>query len=324
MCAMPLLLDEYWVWDSWIYDDGEAYHLYFLQAPRALADTGLRHTAATVGHAVSTDLVEWHYLGQTFGPSEDGWDNLAIWTGSVVRGDDGRFYQFYTAINKHAGHVLRDQKVGMAVSDDLHHWTRVGDGPATQADGRWYKTLPEDPNASETWRDPFVFADPDGDGWHMLVTARAKDADRNDDGVIAHARSADLHHWEVGPPLCEPGQGFGQLEVLQIRVIDGRPVLVFTCHPDEMTADRVAKSGEYCTWSVPAEPGDPVTRRWDISRTQPFTAEPHLFAAPLVPDRAGKFVIIGFRNTEKLGVHSFDIIDPIPVTLDANGILVTR
>ena len=30
---------------------------------------------------------------------------------------------------------------------------------------------------------------------------------RNDDGVIAHATSADLTTWELGPPLCAPGAG---------------------------------------------------------------------------------------------------------------------
>ena len=39
-----------------------------------------------------------------------------------------------------------------------------------------------------------MFADPDGDGWHMLITARDPDAPRFSDGVLAHARSADLHH----------------------------------------------------------------------------------------------------------------------------------
>ena len=72
----------------------------------------------------------------------------------------------------------------------------------------------------------------------MLVTARAIGAERNDDGVLAHARSNDLDSWVVGPPLCRPGAGFGQLEVPQVAAIDGRHVLVFTCHPAR--ADRGA------------------------------------------------------------------------------------
>ena len=109
-------------------DDGELYHLFFLQAPALPGHPGLRHLNATVGHATSTDLVHWDYLGECFGPAESGWDDLAIWTGSVVR-DGGHWRMFYTAVNSE-GHGVYDQRVGSAISTDLHHWTRVGHQPA--------------------------------------------------------------------------------------------------------------------------------------------------------------------------------------------------
>jgi beta-fructofuranosidase len=298
-------------------------------APRALKDPGKRHLAARVGHAVSRDLVEWDFRGECFGPSEAGFDDLAIWTGSVVREHD-RWRMFYTALSK-AGHHIYDQRVGSAVSDDLHHWHRVSPEPAVRVDGRWYKTLANTPmpttgpdleGSSETWRDRAVIRDPDGDGWHLFVTARSVAAGRNDDGVIAHATSPDLFTWTLGPPLCDPGAGFGQLEVLQNVVVSGRPVLAFTCHPQEQTAERIAEWGEYCTWSVPS-PG--ALGPWDMNRARPFLPEPDLFAAPIVRLRDGGSAIIGFRNLEprrdpeNLG---FEIIDPIPVTLDDEGYLV--
>ena len=321
-----LRLDDHWVWDSWIADDGELYHLYFLQAPRSLVDPGKRHTAATVGHATSPDLVTWDYLGECFGPAQAGFDDLAIWTGSVVR-DGDRWRMFYTAVST-AGHHIYDQRVGSAVSDDLHHWERVSSEPAVRVDGRWYKNLANTPaptqgpdleGSSETWRDPLVFADAEGDGWHLLVTARARDAARNDDGVVGHATSPDLETWTMGAPLCEPGAGFGQLEVLQDKQVDGRWVLVFTCHPQEMTAERRARTGEYCTWSVP---GPGPLGPWDIDAARPFVAEPYLFAAPLVQRRDGSWAMVGFRNVEPEGFDGFEIIDPVPVTLDAEGYLV--
>ena len=71
---------------------------------------------------------------------------------------------------------------------------------------------------------------------------------RNDGGVVGHARSADMLTWELGPPLTAPGAGFGQLEVAQVWVVDGAPLLVFTCHPQKQTADRIAAAGgEFCT-----------------------------------------------------------------------------
>jgi beta-fructofuranosidase len=307
-----LALDDYWIWDSWIADDGETYHLYFLQAPRSLLDPGRRHTSAQIGHATSTDLINWTYQGVALAPGHRGaWDDLALWTGSTVRGDDGVWRMYYTAISG-AGRGVRDQRIGLAESDDLFSWRRVGDKPLLEADPRWYATLglDDDPVASETWRDPFVFRDPAGDGWHMYITARVKGAQRLNDGVIAHARSADLLQWEIGPPLSEPA-GFGQLEVLQVRVVEGRPILVFTCGTEEQGAGRQQQQ-QYCTWSVP---GESITGPWNIVEAQPFVGEPDLFAAPLVQDRAGRWNLVGFTNLEPKGINSFEILDPIPVTL---------
>ena len=333
--GVVLRLDDQWVWDSWVADDGELYHLFFLQAPRALGDPAKRHVNAVVGHATSRDLVDWEYHGVCLRPADAGFDDLGIWTGSVLRAPhDGRerWWMFYTAIST-AGHHIFDQRVGAAVSDDLHTWERVRDQPSLMVDGRWYTTLrhrvppdldpagPDPATVSETWRDPLVVADPAGRGWHMLVTARAAGAARNDDGVVAHARSSDLLTWEVGAPLCRPGAGFGQLEVLQSKRVEGRDVLVFTCHPQEMTPARRAASGGCSTWSLPS-PGP--LGPWDVTRARPFTADPDLFAAPLVQCRDGGWAILGFRNLESRGLDGFAIHAPIPVTLDADGYLVAR
>ena len=315
-----LSLEDYWIWDSWIVADGGTYHMYFLQAPRSLEEGWRRHTAAQLGHATSTDLRTWEYHGLVLEPAPVGaWDDLALWTGSTVRGDDGVWRMFYTAISTRGGHGVKSQKIGLAESDDLYTWRRVGDGPLLEADPRWYMTLglEEDPRASETWRDPFVFRDPDGDGWHMYVCARVPGAPRLNDGVIGHARSQDLVTWELQPPLSVPA-GFGQIEVAQPAVVDGQPVLAFTCHWQEQMPETIERWGYHCTWSIP---GESVTGPWDVSRARPFRAEPDLFAAPLVRDPDGRWVFVGFVNLEPKGILSFDIIDPIPLRLDAEGTL---
>jgi beta-fructofuranosidase len=304
-----LRLEDAWIWDSWIADDGERYHLFFLKAPRALEDAGLRHTAATIGHASSLDLVDWDVHEDALLPDAKRWDDVALWTGSAVRGDDGTWRMYYTALSSDPGHGVKDQRIGLAESRDLTSWQRVGDRPLVAPDPRWYRTI--DGTHSETWRDPFVFADPEGDGWHMLITARHPDAPRLSDGVLAHARGADLATWELQPPLTEPA-GFGQIEVPQVRVVDGRYVLVFTCHPEEQSAGQIERFGPHSTWSVLGEhPLGP----WDIDAARPFEAAPKLFAAPLVQQRDGTWAFVGFLNQEPEGILSFEILDPIPVGL---------
>jgi Glycosyl hydrolases family 32 N-terminal domain len=186
-----------------------AISIFFLKAPRALGSPEKRHVSATVGHATSRDLITWEYLGECFGlatASNGAFDDLAIWTGSVVR-DHHQWRMFYTAIST-AGHHIFDQRIGSVVADDLHHWKWVGADPVVLADSCWYKTLaaapaategPDLEHSSETWRDPVVFEDPAGAGWYLLISARAVGAGQNDDGVIAHATSADLAAWELGP-----------------------------------------------------------------------------------------------------------------------------
>ena len=64
-----------------------------------------------------------------------------------------------------------------------------------------------------------------------------------------------------------------------------------------------------------------------MNKARPFLPEPDLLAAPVVRLRNGHSVIIGFRNLEPKGDLDnlgFEIIDPIPVTLDAKGHLVAR
>ncbi len=160
---------------------------------------------------------------------------------------------YYTAISS-AGRGALDQRIGLAESDDLLTWRRVGDRPPLTADPRWYKTLgvEDDPDASQTWRDPFVFRDPDGDGWHMLITARDKGAPRLDDGVIGHARSADMVLWELGPPISVPA-GFGQIEVPQARLVDGgrrwSSPATPTCRPRNARSDQGSTARGPCRGS---------------------------------------------------------------------------
>ena len=306
-----LALPDDWVWDSWIADDGELYHLFFLRAPRALEDPALRHTAARVGHATSSDLIDWTLHDDALAPAAGRWDDLAIWTGSVQRGDDGVWRLYYSALSTSTGLGTEDQRIGIAQSDDLWSWRRVGDSPLVTPDWRWYSTLPSAPLHSRTWRDPFVFADPDGAGWHMLITARARRVPLVHSGVLAHARSADMRAWELQPPLSRPA-GFSELEVAQVRLIEGQPLLVFTCQPERQAEEQISRFGRFATWYVL---GESLTGPWDVRAALPFEAEPTLSAAPLVQRRDGSWAFLGFRNTELSGAPSLEIVDPIPVTL---------
>ena len=100
-------------------------------------------------------------------------------------------------------------------------------------------------------------------------------------------------------------------------------MLVFTCHPEEQSAARQAEHGQWCTWSVAGEPGGSLAGPWDVSQAVPFRAEPTLFAAPLVQRRDGSWVLVGFRNQEPQGIFSFEIIDPVEITIQDGALQAT-
>ena len=314
-----LRLPYAWTWDFWCADDGELFHVFFLKASRALIDPNRRHWRATVGHAVSTDLQNWTEVADAFVAADaPAFDDLATWTGSIVRGRDGRWRMFYTGVD-HAGHGLT-QRIGMAVSSDLYVWTRSNDQPPLEADPRWYEKRAEHSWPDEAWRDPWVMRDPSGNGWHMLITARSRTGAPDERGVIAHATSADLERWTIQPPLTAPGSGFGQLEVPQVETIDGRTVLIFSCLTSELSRNR-RESGEIGgIWAV--DVGNP-TGPFDVSSAYRITDET-FYAGRLVQDRAGAWYLLAFRYAGPGGSFVGELSDPMLVQRADDGRLSAR
>ncbi len=308
---MTFAREDHWVWDFWIADDGDRYHLYYLHAPTSLGDERLRHRNARIGHAVSHDLRAWDDLGTVLVPGEaGGFDETAVWTGSVVRGSDGLWRMFYTGSRfVSEDSVANVESVGVATSSDLHTW-HPSRAAVVTTDARWYETLADGTWREEAWRDPWVFADPAGDGWHMLLTARGRAGEGDDRGVIAHAVSPDLEHWEVRPPLSEPGAGFAHLEVPQIARVDGNDVLIFSCDGPALAGSRAGGRGGI--WQVPVSsetgPFDPSQARLLVDDSR--------YAGRIVHDRSGEAVLLAFENGSGAAFVGV-IADPVPLRWDA-------
>jgi beta-fructofuranosidase len=303
---MALRLADHWVWDIWLADDGERYHLFFLRASRALHNPDRRHLRASIGHACSTDLVTWTLLPDALVPSDEpAWDDLATWTGSVVRADD-RWLMYYTGVSRAERGLI--QRIGLAVSDDLVIWHRSPVNPAAEADPRWYEKLDPACWFEEAWRDPWVFADPHGAGWHMLVTARARTGAPDGRGVLGHLRSDDLVWWQAGPPLTAPA-GFGHLEVPQVEIVDGQPVLVFSCLAGQLSDERRHASAGG-VWSAS---GASLLGPFDLVDGVRLFDHPSLYSGRLVRRRDGGWVLLGFLGNGPDGGFVGEICDPIPV-----------
>nr|WP_236638303.1 hypothetical protein [Mangrovicoccus ximenensis] len=235
---MPLTLDGKWIWDSWYLQQDGRWHAWFLQADRALGDPELRHFNVSQGHAVSDDLKSWSYLGTSLAPQQTGFDSMATWTGSVVTGPDGLHHLFYTGCDRAEGGLW--QRIGHAVSRDLHAWERVGSGMCLDLTGPAAVHY-EAEHAAGHWpdramRDPWVMPDPEGGGWLMYFTARVPGrAEPNEGGAIGFATSPDLVEWTLPILSRDPDGGmFGPEPVPADLHVD----------PDHPVARRIAALSE--------------------------------------------------------------------------------
>ncbi|PKR89101.1 glycosyl hydrolase family 32 [Pleomorphomonas diazotrophica] len=300
-----------WVWDFWIADDGATYHLYFLNAPRSLGHPDARHRNARIGHAVSTDLRHWTDRGPVLERGEEeAFDATAVWTGCVVRDDTGLWRMFYTGARflseKGPANV---ETVGLAVSTDLNVWKKRP-GSLLSADRRWYETLGSSPWPEEAWRDPWVFRGTDGN-WHMLLTARSRDGDPLDRGIVGHATSRDLDHWLAAPPLSLPGSGYAHIEVMQIVDVGGCAHMVFSCDSSKLAGDRAGGIGGI--WTMPLASLDHVCP----SEARLLLPESH-YSGRVVCDRQKKPMLLAclFEGGDVVGLS-----DPMALTVDADGYL---
>ncbi len=206
---VALRLDGHWMWDFWFARDDDDVHVFYLQAPRSLGDPELRHVNATIGHAVSRDLRRWDVLPDALGAGAPGaFDDLATWTGSVLRHDDG-WRMYYSGISRAEDGAV--QRIGSAVSDDLVTWER--EDLLLEADPRWYDR--------EQWRDPWVEWDGERERFDMVICAA-----RDGRGIVGHAHSPDGVTWTAGPPLSAATRHV-QVEVPQVLHADGAWRILF-------------------------------------------------------------------------------------------------
>ena len=181
--------------------------------------------------------------------------------------------------------------------------TRAGTRRST--DGQWH---------DEAFRDPWVFADPDGDGWHMLITARGRTGPggrprRRRARVVA--RPADLG--AAAAAATEPGQGFGQLEVMQVEVVDG-----LRCSSSPAWPARRPTRGRRTTGGVWAAPATSVLGPFDVAAAQQLT-DAGLYSGKLVRRRPTAGGCCSPSATAATWGFVGGVTDPIPVGVAAEG-----
>lgn len=177
--------------DSWYCKEGDTYHSFFLEYES-------KGAPQSCGHIISKDLKNWEYLGVVLAPESDTWYDKSIATGSVAK-YNGRWYMLYT------GHSSQTDKgetlggLGVAVSDDLMTWERIGDGPAIKRcwqETEYGKGYPFEYEGKTVFcyplADPYVYPEPVNGEYYIYVNSYAADRPINFRGATAIFKTRDF------------------------------------------------------------------------------------------------------------------------------------
>jgi hypothetical protein len=166
-----------------------------------------------VGHATSTDLIHWTILGPVLTIDvPHNWKARNIWAPHVIKvnmvigGQNWVYLMAYTGVDS-----LRNQQIGIAVSNDLTTWTDLSvNTGAFRPNTAWAQW-----NPSLTWqncRDPYVMKQ--GSQLILLTSVQTRIEYQNlgTRGAIALATSTDGLNWtDSGAPLITTDVGDASL-----------------------------------------------------------------------------------------------------------------
>lgn len=194
---------------SWY--DGQ-YHLFYQYHPYD-SHWGPMHW----GHAVSADLLHWHYLPAALAPDMP-YDREGCFSGSAVALPDGRQALMYTGVAEmvdEGGAKRWVQTQNIAFGDGVNYRKFEGNPVIAAAD------LPEGGSRYD-FRDPKLWACADG-GYRVVV---ANDH-RDEGGRILLYKSDDLKHWKLETVAAENHRRLGLMwECPDLFTLDGAEVLL--------------------------------------------------------------------------------------------------
>lgn len=180
-----------YVVDHAIFKKDDLWHLIYI---RGIAGTDWpEYPLSNFGHAVSSDLVNWHIKKPVLETVSRGYDTYQVWAPHIIE-HAGRYWIFYTGVTDSV-----TQAICLATSDDLYKWERHESNPLITSLpwGHWDKSHWSD------CRDPMVLKE--GDTFYCYYTAgRMVPGTEKFEYCLGISSSKDLIHWK--------DEGFRRLE----------------------------------------------------------------------------------------------------------------
>lgn len=170
------------------YENG-VYHIFYLLDLRDPNNIGTPWCKIT-----TTDFVHFKDHGEMLKRGTHEEYDMYVFTGSVIKDQDGLYHIWYTGHNTimDLGNYL--QAVMHAVSKDLEHWIKIPEDTFTACEGYEIRD----------WRDPYVYFDEEDQLFHMLLSTRKEDGPTRRRGTTAMLVSSDNKHWKMSETFYEP------------------------------------------------------------------------------------------------------------------------
>ncbi len=281
------------VWDFWYHFTPETglFHLFYLNADRALVAEEKHHFSSQVGYATTKDFITIDWISdRVLGADRHGWDNTSIWSGDIIK-TQGGFLMFYTSRNRDTDDGMT-QNIGVAFTHHVQsfdRWFRIPNIRIQPQAPYELRHVPEDLTI-HAWRDPFLFRH--HEQIYMLLSAKDPQQQLGKKGAVAllKAKHNNFETWEYLDPICHPGF-YAEMEVPQLyRSTNDEYILVYSSWAKYDFAPSTEHSGGL--------QGIISHSPFDFPAVKPQVLLPetaNLYACRVIPELGGE--IVGFDIT---------------------------
>lgn len=237
-------------WDPWLFQDGDIYRLFYLEAPKPKPPTDF-WSQGTIYGAISHNLTDWEPLGVMLAPNpKNPWESGRLLAGSIYK-ERETYYLFYSASG--GGELLKDERIGLATSKDGVHWERFSsDYFFSESEwGEWYGRQPN--TGHFHWRDPYIVKDESTGQYYMYVCAFSKTTSASQyQGCVGLAIANQITGpYKLLPPVASPeisgmsNYPFTEMERPQVIYHDKKYYLFFSCWTWNLNPLWLKRLGSY-------------------------------------------------------------------------------
>ena len=249
---------------GWTPEGEYTFHLFYIRQNQII-QAGPPHggpgaTETNIGHAVSNDLITWTFDDvardtAAIARRPGHFDSRHVWAPHIIR-RGVTYYMFYTGVDD-----LNDQRMGLATSTDLFHWTQA-ENPIFDFTELPLLFQPKAPAFSleAQFRDPFVMENPSVPGeWLMYFVSVPSNAPTTLEVGVASTTSSDFTGWVNAKPFPSTQVSGGQrAESPHVFRMKDKWWLWFTAQPNAPIVEAISTDGD---------PTDPTPSNWSGQRT---------------------------------------------------------